>query len=355
MQRMKTKEVRIGNRVIGADHPILIQSMTNTKTENVADTVAQIQKLTAAGCDIIRCAVPTMEAAAALREIKKQIEIPLVADIHFDYRLAIAAMENGADKIRINPGNIGDEGRVRAVVTEAKERGIPIRVGVNSGSLEKDLLEKYHGVTAEALVESALDKVKLIEDMGYDNLVISIKSSNVMMCVKAHELIAKQIDHPLHVGITESGTVTSGNIKSAIGLGLILNQGIGDTIRVSLTGDPTEEIKSAKIILRTLGLRKGGIEVVSCPTCGRTRIDLIGLANQVENMVADIPLDLKVAVMGCVVNGPGEAREADIGIAGGVGEGLIIKHGEIYKKVPEAELLPALREELLHWEQEKEK
>lgn len=355
MQRMKTKEVRIGNRVIGADHPILIQSMTNTKTENVADTVAQIQKLTAAGCDIIRCAVPTMEAAAALREIKKQIEIPLVADIHFDYRLAIAAMENGADKIRINPGNIGDEGRVRAVVTEAKERGIPIRVGVNSGSLEKDLLEKYHGVTAEALVESALDKVKLIEDMGYDNLVISIKSSDVMMCVKAHELIAKQTDYPLHVGITESGTVTSGNIKSAIGLGLILNQGIGDTIRVSLTGDPTEEIKSAKIILRTLGLRKGGIEVVSCPTCGRTRIDLIGLANQVENMVADIPLDLKVAVMGCVVNGPGEAREADIGIAGGVGEGLIIKHGEIYKKVPEAELLPALREELLHWEQEKEK
>ena len=355
MQRMKTKEVRIGNRVIGADHPILIQSMTNTKTENVADTVAQIQKLTAAGCDIIRCAVPTMEAAAALREIKKQIEIPLVADIHFDYRLAIAAMENGADKIRINPGNIGDEGRMRAVVTEAKERGIPIRVGVNSGSLEKDLLEKYHGVTAEALVESALDKVKLIEDMGYDNLVISIKSSDVMMCVKAHELIAKQTDHPLNVGITESGTVTSGNIKSAIGLGLILNQGIGDTIRVSLTGDPTEEIKSAKIILRTLGLRKGGIEVVSCPTCGRTRIDLIGLANQVENMVADIPLDLKVAVMGCVVNGPGEAREADIGIAGGVGEGLIIKHGEIYKKVPEAELLPALREELLHWEQEKEK
>ena len=350
MQRMKTKEVRIGNRVIGADHPILIQSMTNTKTENVADTVAQIQKLTVAGCDIIRCAVPTMEAAAALREIKKQIEIPLVADIHFDYRLAIAAMENGADKIRINPGNIGDEGRVRAVVTEAKERGIPIRVGVNSGSLEKDLLEKYHGVTAEALVESALDKVKLIEDMGYDNLVISIKSSDVMMCVKAHELIAKQTDHPLHVGITESGTVTSGNIKSAIGLGLILNQGIGDTIRVSLTGDPTEEIKFAKIILRTLGLRKGGIEVVSCPTCGRTRIDLIGLANQVENMVADIPLDLKVAVMGCVVNGPGEAREADIGIAGGVGEGLIIKHGEIYKKVPEAELLPALREELLHWE-----
>ncbi len=351
MQRMKTKEVRIGNRVIGGDHPVLIQSMTNTKTENVADTVAQIKRLTAAGCDIIRCAVPTKEAAAALKEIKKQIQIPLVADIHFDYRLAIAAIENGADKIRINPGNIGSEDRVRAVVEVAKERGIPIRVGVNSGSLEKDLLEKYHGVTAEALVESALDKARLIEDMGYDNLVISIKSSDVMMCVKAHELIAEQTEHPLHVGITESGTVISGNIKSAIGLGLILSQGIGDTIRVSLTGDPIEEIKSAKIILRTLGLRKGGIEVVSCPTCGRTRIDLIGLANQVENMVADIPLDIKVAVMGCVVNGPGEAREADIGIAGGVGEGLIIKHGEICKKVPEAELLPALREELLHWEQ----
>lgn len=351
MQRMKTKEVRIGNRVIGGDHPVLIQSMTNTKTENVADTVAQIKRLTAAGCDIIRCAVPTKEAAAALKEIKKQIQIPLVADIHFDYRLAIAAIESGADKIRINPGNIGSEDRVRAVVEVAKERGIPIRVGVNSGSLEKDLLEKYHGVTAEALVESALDKARLIEDMGYDNLVISIKSSDVMMCVKAHELIAEQTEHPLHVGITESGTVISGNIKSAIGLGLILSQGIGDTIRVSLTGDPIEEIKSAKIILRTLGLRKGGIEVVSCPTCGRTRIDLIGLANQVENMVADIPLDIKVAVMGCVVNGPGEAREADIGIAGGVGEGLIIKHGEICKKVPEAELLPALREELLHWEQ----
>lgn len=351
MQRMKTKEVWIGNRVIGADHPILIQSMTNTKTENVAETVAQINKLAAAGCDIIRCAVPTMEAAEALKEIKKQITIPLVADIHFDYRLAIAAIENGADKIRINPGNIGSPERVRAVVDAAKERKIPIRVGVNSGSLEKDLLEKYHGVTAEALVESALDKAGLIEDMGYDNLVISIKSSDVMMCVKAHELIAEKTDHPLHVGITESGTVISGNIKSAIGLGLILNQGIGDTIRVSLTGDPTEEIKSAKIILRTLGLRKGGIEVVSCPTCGRTRIDLIGLANQVENMVADIPLDIKVAVMGCVVNGPGEAREADIGIAGGIGEGLLIKHGEVYKKVPEAELLSALREELLHWEQ----
>lgn len=349
MERHITKEVQIGNRTIGGDNPIAIQSMTNTKTEDVAATVAQIQQLTKAGCEIIRCAVPTQEAAKALLEIKKQITIPLVADIHFDYRLAIAAMENGADKIRINPGNIGSVERVKAVVDVAKERNIPIRVGVNSGSLEKDLVEKYHGVTAEGIVESALDKVKLIEDMDYDNLVISIKSSDVMMCVKAHELIAKQTSHPLHVGITEAGTLISGNIKSAIGLGLILNQGIGDTIRVSLTGDPIEEIKSAKLILRTLGLRKGGVEVVSCPTCGRTRIDLIGLANQVETMVAEFPLDIKVAVMGCVVNGPGEAKEADLGVAGGVGEGLIIKHGEIYKKVPENELLPALRYELEHW------
>ena len=344
-----TKTVTIGNRVIGGGNPILIQSMTNTKTEDVASTVAQIQALTAAGCDIIRCAVPTMEAAEALTEIKKQISIPLVADIHFDYRLALAAIEHGADKIRINPGNIGAKERVQAVVEAAKERNIPIRVGVNSGSLEKELVEKYHGVTAEGIVESALDKVHLIEDMGYDNLVISIKSSDVLMCVKAHELIAEKTDHPLHVGITEAGTLLSGNIKSAIGLGLILHQGIGDTIRVSLTGDPLEEIKSAKLILRTLGLRKGGIEVVSCPTCGRTKINLIELANQVETMVADIPLDIKVAVMGCVVNGPGEAKEADIGIAGGCGEGLIIKHGEVFKKVPEDELLEALRYELLHW------
>ena len=349
MERKKTREIQIGNRVIGGNHPILIQSMTNTKTEDVAATVDQIRRLTAAGCDIIRVAVPTMEAAEAITEIKKQIEIPLVADIHFDYRLAIAAMEHGADKIRINPGNIGSVDRVRAVVDVAKERNIPIRVGVNSGSLEKDLVEKYHGVTAEGIVESALDKVRMIEDMGYRNLVISIKSSDVMMCVKAHELIAEKTDYPLHVGITESGTIISGNIKSSIGLGLILSRGIGDTIRVSLTGDPLEEIKSAKLILKTLGLRKGGIEVVSCPTCGRTRIDLIGLANQVENMVADIPLDIKVAVMGCVVNGPGEAKEADIGIAGGIGEGLIIKHGVVDRKVPENQLLSELRKELLNW------
>lgn len=346
---MRTKEVRIGEKVIGGSNPILIQSMTNTKTEDVKATVEQIRRLEAAGCEIIRCAAPTMEAAKALAEIKRQISIPLVADIHFDYKLAIAAIENGADKIRINPGNIGSRDRIRAVVDAAKERQIPIRVGVNSGSLEKELVEKYHGVTAEALVESALDKVQIIEEMGYDNLVISIKSSDVMMCVRAHELISEKTQHPLHVGITEAGTITSGNIKSAIGLGLILNQGIGDTIRVSLTGDPLEEVKSAKLILRTLGLRKGGIEVVSCPTCGRTQIDLIDLANRVENMVSDIPLDLKVAVMGCVVNGPGEAKEADIGIAGGVKEGLLIKHGEIVRKMPEEELLDALREELLNW------
>ncbi|MCI5869811.1 MAG: flavodoxin-dependent (E)-4-hydroxy-3-methylbut-2-enyl-diphosphate synthase [Dorea sp.] len=349
MRRNETKKIQIGNMCIGGGQPIAIQSMTNSKTEDVEATVSQILALEKAGCEIIRCAVPTMEAASSIRKIKEQIHIPLVADIHFDYRLAIAAIENGADKIRINPGNIGDESRVKAVVDKAKEYGIPIRVGVNSGSLEKSLVEKYAGVTAEGLVESAMDKVHMIERMGYDNLVVSIKSSDVLMCVKAHELISEQCIYPLHVGITESGTLLAGNIKSSIGLGLILNQGIGDTIRVSLTGDPVEEIKSAKLILKTLGLRKGGIEVVSCPTCGRTKIDLIGLANQVEKMVQDIPLDIKVAVMGCVVNGPGEAKEADIGIAGGIGEGLLIKKGEIVKKVKEDQLLETLRQELLHW------
>ena len=346
---MHTKVIQIGDRKIGGGNPIAIQSMTNTKTEDVQATVEQILRLERAGCEMIRCTVPTLEAAAAIREIKKQIHIPLVADIHFDYRMALAAIENGADKIRINPGNIGNPERVKAVVDAAKERNIPIRVGVNSGSLEKPLVEKYGGVTAEGIVESALDKVHMIEDLGYDNLVISIKSSDVLMCVKAHELLAGRTVYPLHVGITESGTVNSGNIKSAIGLSLILSQGIGDTIRVSLTGDPVEEIKSAKLILRTLGLRKGGIEVVSCPTCGRTQINLIDLATKVEKMVEDYPLDIKVAVMGCVVNGPGEAKEADLGVAGGIGEGLLIKHGEIVKKLPEDQLLPALKEELDHW------
>ena len=348
MVRENTRKVKIGDREIGGGSPILIQSMCNTRTADADATINQILRLEKAGCEIIRVAVPAMEDAQAIKEIKKQIHIPLVADIHFDYRLAIAAIEHGADKIRINPGNIGSKDRVRAVVDKAKEYQIPIRVGVNSGSLEKPLIEKYGGVTAEGLVESALDKVRMIEEMGYDNLVISIKSSDVMMCVKAHEQIAGKTDYPLHVGITEAGTLTFGNIKSAVGLGIILNQGIGDTIRVSLTGDPVEEIKSAKLILKTLGLRKGGIEVVSCPTCGRTRIDLIGLANQVENMVTEFDdLDVKVAVMGCAVNGPGEAKEADLGIAGGINEGLLIKKGEIVKKLPEEELLKALRLELL--------
>ncbi|MCI8514063.1 MAG: flavodoxin-dependent (E)-4-hydroxy-3-methylbut-2-enyl-diphosphate synthase [Lachnospiraceae bacterium] len=348
--RERTKVVRIGDVPIGGGNPIRIQSMCNTKTEDVEATTAQILALEKAGCEIIRCAVPTKEAAFALSKIRERIHIPLVADIHFDYRLAIAAMENGADKIRINPGNIGGEEAVRAVVARAKALHVPIRVGVNSGSLEKERIGKYGGVTAEGLVESALLKTRMIEKMGYDNLVISIKSSDVRMCVRAHEQIADRTDYPLHVGITEAGTLFAGNIRSAVGLGLILYQGIGDTIRVSLTGDPLEEVKSAKEILRTLGLRKGGIEVVSCPTCGRTRIDLIGLASRVETMAAAYDdLSMKVAVMGCVVNGPGEAREADLGIAGGDGVGLLFRKGEIIKKVPEENLLAALEDEWKNW------
>ena len=343
---MKTREIHIGNRVIGGSHPILIQSMCNTKTENVQATVDQILRLEEAGCEIIRVAVPTMEAATAIKEIKKQIHIPLVADIHFDYRLALAAIENGVNKIRINPGNIGNLERIQMVVDACKKRNIPIRVGVNSGSLEKHLIEKYGSVTAEGLVESALDKVRIIENLGYQNLVISIKSSDVLMCIRAHELISTKTDYPLHVGITESGTIQRGTVKSSVGLGIILYQGIGDTIRVSLTGDPVEEVTCAKLILKTLGLRKGSVEVVSCPTCGRTSIDLTSLANQVENLVAGYEMDIKVAVMGCVVNGPGEAKEADIGIAGGIGEGLLIKKGVVIKKVPEHQLLSALKEEL---------
>lgn len=349
MGRDNTKVIHIGDKVIGGGNPILIQSMTNTKTSDVESTVAQINKLSKAGCDIIRCTVNDLDAAKALRDIKKRIDIPLVADIHFDYRLAIEAVNNGADKIRINPGNIGSKERIKAVVDVCRDRNIPIRIGVNSGSLEKDIISKYNGVTAEGIVESALDKVHIIEDLGYDNLVVSIKSSNVLMCVKAHELISKKINYPLHVGITESGTVISGNIKSSIGLGLILHQNIGDTIRVSLTTDPIEEVKAAKIILKTLSLRDGGVEIVSCPTCGRTQIDLINLANQVEDMVSLMPLNIKVAVMGCVVNGPGEAKEADIGICGGINEGLIIKKGEIIKKVPEEKLLSELKLELDNW------
>ena len=350
--RDNTKEIHIGDRVIGHGNPVLIQSMTNTRTEDVKATVEQIHRLTEAGCEIVRSTVPTMEAAKAIREIKKEISIPLVADIHFDYKMAVAAIENGADKVRINPGNIGSDERLKAVVDAARDRNVPIRVGVNSGSIEARILEKYGRVTADGLCESALDNVKRIEDMGYDNLVISIKSTNVMLCVEAHKKLATLTNYPLHVGITESGTDFSGNIKSGIGLGLILNEGIGDTIRVSLTGDPVDEIRSAKIILKTLGLRQGGIEVVSCPTCGRTKIDLIGLAKKVEAIAGKYPYDMKLAVMGCAVNGPGEAREADLGIAGGDGEGLIFKHGTVVRKVPEDMLFDALKEELDNWKED---
>ncbi len=350
--RKKTREIQIGAVRIGGSRPIAIQSMTNTKTWDVEATVAQILALEEAGCEIVRATANTEEAAKAFSEIRKRIHIPLVADIHFDYRLAIAAMENGADKIRINPGNIGSDERVRAVVDCAKERNIPIRVGVNSGSLEKEILAKYGGVTPEGLVESALEKVHRIEEMGYDNLVISIKSTDVPMSIEAHERLSEQTDYPLHVGITEAGTVKTGTIRSAVGLGAILSRGIGDTVRVSLSGDPVEEIYAAKTILQSLGLRRDGIQVVSCPTCGRTEIDLIGLANRVEALASGYHLPIKVAVMGCVVNGPGEAKEADLGIAGGKGEGLLIKRGQIVKKLPEEQLLAALKDELDHWEVE---
>lgn len=343
----------VGNVPVGGDAPISIQSMTNTRTQDVAATVKQINELAAAGCEIIRCAVPDMEAARAISEIKKQINIPLVADIHFDYRLAIAAIENGADKIRINPGNIGAPERIQAVVEKAIEYHVPIRIGVNSGSLEKHLVQKYDGVTAEGLVESALDKIHIVEQYGLKDIIVSIKSSDVMMCIRAYELMVQKTDYPLHVGITESGPLGGGIIKSSVGLGAILYQGIGNTVRVSLTGERVEEINTAKKILAALGLRKAGIEVISCPTCGRTQIDLITLANQVEKLVAQYDLDLRVAVMGCVVNGPGEAREADLGVAGGCGEGLLFKKGKILRKMPEDQLLAALKDELDHWEEER--
>ena len=350
--RRQTKKIHIGDRVIGGGNPVLIQSMTNTKTENVEATVRQINSLECAGCDIIRCAVPNIEAAKALGEIRKHINIPLVTDIHFDYKLAIASIEAGADKIRINPGNIGSEANVRAVVDAAKNNNIPIRVGVNSGSVEKNLLAKYGGVCADALVESAIDKVRMVERAGYDNIVVSIKSSDVLMSINAHEKLVEHIDYPLHVGITETGTAFAGGIKSAVGIGVLLHEGIGDTIRVSLSADPLEEIRAARLILKSLGLRKGGIDVVACPTCGRTQIDLIKLAQSVETLVADYDYDIKVAVMGCAVNGPGEAREAELGVAGGKGEGLLFKNGQIVKKLPEEQLLAALKHELDNWNKE---
>ncbi len=350
MYRMNTKKVKIGNVEIGGGNPIAIQSMTNTETSDIDATVAQILSLEKAGCDIVRCTANTVEAARSFDKLKEKTNIPIVADIHFNYKLAIEAMEHGADKIRINPGNIGSKENLKAVVDVAKKKNIPIRVGVNSGSLEQQFIDRFGGVTAEGIVESAMDKVRMIEEQDYDNIVISIKSSDVLMSVETHKLISERTNYPLHVGITESGTLWSGNIKSSIGLGIILNQGIGDTIRVSLTGDPVEEVKTARLILKTLDLRHDGISLVSCPTCGRTHIDLIGLANETEKLIAQYPhLNIKVAVMGCAVNGPGEAREADLGIAGGDGEGLVFKHGEILRKVPQEALLGELKKELDSW------
>ncbi len=346
MNRKKTKVVQVGNLLLGGGNPVVIQSMCNTDTRNVAETVAQILALEKAGCELVRVAVPDMEAAKALGAIKAQIHIPLVADIHFDHRLALEAMAQGVDKVRINPGNIGSKEKIAAVVAEAKKRKIPIRIGVNSGSLEKDLVEKYHGVTPQGLVASALRHVKILEELDFYDIVISIKASSVPFSLETYRLLSETVDYPLHVGITEAGTVYGGTVKSAVGIGAILASGIGDTIRVSLTGDPVEEIRAAKEILKALELRRFGPTFVSCPTCGRTEIDLISIAKEVEGRLEGVDKDIKVAVMGCAVNGPGEAREADIGLAGGKGEGLIFKKGEILRKVPERELVDALMEEI---------
>lgn len=342
--RKKTRRIRIGSVEIGDNNPIAIQSMTNTHTQNVKATIEQIKALEEAGCHIVRVAVPDMEAAAAIAEIKKSIHIPLVADIHFDYRLAIEAIKNGVDKIRINPGNIGDIDRVKKVVETAKAYEIPIRVGVNSGSVERELLAKYGGPTAAALVESALSKVRILEDLNYENIVISIKSSDVLLSIDSYIKIAEQTDYPLHLGITEAGTKYSGTVKSAVGLGTLLYMGIGDTIRVSLTDHPVEEIGAAKEILKSLKLIEGGIEIISCPTCGRTNVNLIEVAEQLEKAVKNIVTKrpIKVAVMGCAVNGPGEAREADVGIAGGKGEFLLFVKGEVVKKIPQSNAIEEL-------------
>lgn len=346
MNRTETKTIQIGNLQMGGGNPVVIQSMCNTDTRDVTATVAQIHALEQAGCELVRVAVPDMQAAEAVGEIRKQINIPLVADIHFDYRLALKVMDLGIDKVRINPGNIGEESRIKQVVEKAKEKKIPIRIGVNSGSLEKDLVEKYGGVTPQGLVESALRHVRILEKYDFHDIVVSIKASDVPFSIEAYRILAEQIPYPIHVGITEAGTLYSGTIKSAVGIGAILAMGIGDTLRVSLTGDPVEEIKVAKEILKSLGLRKFGIEMISCPTCGRTQIDLIAIANEVERLCATKQKDIKVAVMGCVVNGPGEAKEADIGIAGGNGVGILFKKGELIRKVPESQLVETLMEEI---------
>lgn len=343
--RNETKKIRCGNIYIGGDSPISIQSMTNTDTRNISDTVSQIKRLEEAGCEIVRIAIPDMEAAEAVSQIKKSISIPLVADIHFDYRLALKCVENGIDKLRINPGNIGDIDRVKQVVYKAKEREIPIRIGVNSGSLEKSLLEK-HGVSAEALVESAMTHVRILEGLDYDKIIISLKASDVKLTFDAYNLLSQQVNYPLHIGITEAGTIWRGTIKSAIGIGTLLLKGIGDTLRVSLTGDPVEEVKVGKEILQSLGIRKFGINYISCPTCGRCQIDLEKLTDRLEKELSHVDSTITIAVMGCAVNGPGEAREADLGIAGGKNSALLFKKGEIIRKVPEEELVNAILEEV---------
>ena len=346
MERKYTKKIKIGNIFVGGDSPISVQSMTNTDTRDATSTIAQIKKLEEAQCDIIRVAVPDMEAVQSLNIIKKSISIPIVADIHFDYKLAIESIKKGVDGLRINPGNIGCIDNVKSVVKAAKDRSIPIRIGVNSGSLEKDILYKYGKVTPDGLVESAMRHIDILEKCGFYDIVVSIKSSNVMMMIDTYRLISSKVDYPLHLGVTEAGTFFKGTIKSSIGVGTLLAEGIGDTIRISLTGDPAEEVKVGKQILKSMGIIKEGIDIISCPTCGRTNIDLIGIVNEVERKLEGLNKNIKVAIMGCVVNGPGEAREADIGIAGGHGEGLIFKKGQIIKKVPECKLVEELMKEI---------
>ncbi len=344
--RKKTRRIYVGNVPIGDGAPIAVQSMTNTDTRNVPATLAQIAELAGAGCEIIRVAVPDREAALALREIKKASPLPIIADIHFDYRLALAALEAGVDGLRINPGNIGGRSKVREVVVAARERRVPVRIGVNAGSLEKELLERYGGPAPQAMLESALRHVAMLEEHGYDQIKISLKASDVPLMLEAYRLLAEKVDYPLHIGVTEAGTVRSGLVKSAVGIGALLAQGIGDTVRVSLTGHPVHEVKAAYDILGALGLRRRGVELISCPTCGRTQVDIISLAEQVEERLKHITRPLKVAVMGCVVNGPGEARQADVGIAGGKGQGLIFRQGRILRKVPEERLLDELLREV---------
>lgn len=353
MLREETRSVQVGNLTIGGNNHVVIQSMCNTKTKNVEATIKQINALEQAGCELVRVAVFDKEDAYAIKEIKKGIHIPLVADIHFDYKLALIAIESGIDKVRINPGNIGSTEKVKAVVDACKEKHIPIRIGVNGGSLEKEILEKYGEPTPEGMVESAMKHVKILEDLDFHDIVISLKSSNTMLTIKAYELASKTFPYPLHVGVTEAGTALGGTIKSSLGIGTLLYEGIGNTIRVSLSDDPVEEIKVAKILLKELGLLKGVPTLVSCPTCGRIQYDLIPIAKEMEDFLKDIHLDITVAIMGCAVNGPGEARHADIGIAGGVGEGLLIKHGEIVKRVKQEDIVQTLKDEILKMVEEK--